>query len=156
MKKGLFLLLLLAIATGVYFRFISSDQRAIRGTINHIANAAAANDPDLALSYTTNNAFKVRSQARLYLGMTKVLSAKITQFKVLSIDRNANPPTAQVQFTASVTINELVLGGQYLLLVHFDQVELIESPDKVWRVTDHFKYHLHGESPGEKKYQFRL
>jgi len=121
---------------------VSTDRKEIRRSLTELAGAIELNDLDGVLSHIDSIALETAAKARHHLGLAVIDEARISRLEIKNINRYTSPPTAIVSFNGMVSGREKLFGSQFSLVVKFDEVELIESPNRNWRVTNrcHFTY----------------
>ena len=122
--------------------FMPTDEKAVRKTINETKDAVVAGDLEGTLAHISDDATKARALARMYVGKVKFRGAKITNFKVLEVNRLASPPRARVSFRASAsgTYESEFGAASFATLVDFNVVEMRLGTDEEWRLTDNLDF----------------
>lgn len=136
---------LLILGLGVFLvRFVKTDRKEIKKTIYELADAVERNDLPGVLDRIDGAAGKTIAKATHHLGLARIESAKVSLFSIKNVNRYTSPPTATVVFNGAVRGNVSVssIASDFVIVVHFESVELAKSSDGRWRVTDHcrFKY----------------
>ena len=122
---------------------VETDRKAVRRTVEALADAVDRDDVDAALELVSATAFKTRFKARAHMGLARIEWAKVRDLKIVEINRHMSPPRAVVRFRGSV--GGRISGfdaSRFTVVVDFSEVELREEEPGVWRVTDrcHFSY----------------
>lgn len=137
----------LTVAVGAFLvYFVKTDEKLIRESISAIENSVRNNDPDGVLKYVSEKAFKTRMLVDQNLRSVEIESAKVSNFKILELNRTTSPPRAIVSLRGSAKGKVNVSGGGLLVMsvgpypfngiADFSTVELRREQDGVWRVTD--------------------
>ena len=137
----------LTVAVGAFLvYFVKTDEKLIRESISAIENSVRNNDPDSVIEYVSEKAFKTRMLVDQNLRSVEIESAKVSNFKILELNRTTSPPRAIVSLRGSAKGKVNVSGGGLLVMsvgpypfngiADFSTVELRREQDGVWRVTD--------------------
>lgn len=131
----------LAVGAAVVF-FLPTDRKNVRKSLKTLASAIADNDVDTVLSLIEDGAAKTSAKAVFHMGLAEIDSARIAQLSIKSVNRFVSPPSAAVAFNGAVRGRVRAMNHPFSIVVHFDDVELVEGTDGVWRVSDRcfFRY----------------
>lgn len=140
----------LALALGVAcVFFVQTDAKRVKQTIFDLAAAVQSNDVEAVCSFLAENANRTERNARFNMGLARIDRVKISEYRLVELNRYTFPQKAIVACRATVsgvsahsaTFGE---GAQvpFTVFVVFTSVELRKEGDDKWRVTDEceFKY----------------
>lgn len=134
---------LAAIAAGVVcVFFVQTDEKRVRRAIMECAAALQAKDLDRAFQHISPNAEHIRRLAEANLGyVLEFDKIKISSFQVTEINKMSSPPRARCAFRAAANGKRSgEYSGPFTVLLDFQQVELRQEADGVWRIDDNVEF----------------
>lgn len=138
-RLGFFLLFCagLTAAAGVYsVYFLKTDRKEVRKTIFNLADAVGRNDLDAVIGLIDPKARETCQKARVHMNLAVIDWAKVRDFNIDDINYYTSPPSAHVHFDGSVGGKVKQFNTDFVIKVHFTDVELFKGSDNVWYVTD--------------------
>ena len=144
-KRSLFALLaaaafLLMVAAVVVERVLVTDREQISETLDQLADAVRNNSSAELLVRISDRAPEIEQAARSQLNRFQIDYCSITWKETPAIDDNANPPEANVRFSAFIRARERNEGGLEGGDVIGIKLRLQKEADGEWRVVDYSLY----------------
>lgn len=144
-KRNLFAVLaavsfLLMVTAIVVERVIVTDQEKISDTLDQLADAVRNNNEAELLLRVSDRAPEVEQAARGHLRRWKIDYCSITWKEAAAIDDTANPPEANVRFSAFIRGHENSEGGLEGGDVVGIKLRMQKEADGEWRVVDYALY----------------
>ncbi|MFM7117422.1 MAG: hypothetical protein ACKO0N_12385 [Planctomycetota bacterium] len=144
-KRNLFAVLavlsfLLMTAAIIVERVLVTDQEKISQTLDELADAVRSNNEAELLLWISDRAPEVEQAARGHLKRFEIDYCSITWKELAAINGNANPPEADVRFSAFVRAQERSEGGLEGGDVIGIKLRMQKESDGEWRVVDYALY----------------
>jgi hypothetical protein len=144
-KRNLFAVLailsfLLMTAAIIVERVLVTDQEKISQTLDELADAVRSNNEAELLLWISDRAPEVEQTARGHLKRFEIDYCSITWKELAAINGNANPPEADVRFSAFVRAQERSEGGLEGGDVIGIKLRMQKESDGEWRVVDYALY----------------
>jgi|688.fasta_scaffold1047756_1 hypothetical protein len=144
-KRNLFAVLallsfLLMSAAIIVERVLVTDQEKISQTLDRLADAVRKNNEAELLLWISDRAPEVKESARGHLRRFEIDYCSITWKEPAAIKGNANPPEADVRFSAFIRAQERSEGGLEGGDVIGIKLRMQKESDGEWRVVDYALY----------------
>ncbi|MGI6400512.1 MAG: hypothetical protein ACOX0A_00050 [Thermoguttaceae bacterium] len=144
MKVGIGTAILTILIGALCVYVVRTDEKDIRSSLRRLAAAARENDREKFLSYVEPNAETVINTVNMYFSKVTIESVKISNFKILEVNRLTSPPRARISFRGSASgfSSPPWDSGKFLVLVDFNSVEMRLNGDGKWLVADDINFNV--------------
>jgi len=135
-------LLTLTLGLALYYG-VDTDRKSIIRMLDSLIAAVERDDPDAVCRFISAKAPGVQAYARSHMRSVKVSRAKYHSLEI-TLNDAASPPRAQVQFSTVFYWNTkspqegFSVGQPIPERVRFE-IELVQTKDRSWHITDRFR-----------------